>query len=168
MERINIERGGTQLITNLHSYKEQVLSYQIETRYVELKTSYLLIPGNSTENIIRFQVIHSESYQCEIDVAIYKEENNMSLKFNLLNSLVQLTLKKNWLGLKDCNISLIDVLQSITYIHIDRYEDYILYKNVGEEIDISDIRYTSCKKSLFKMILDIQYIINKSFHGLRT
>lgn len=155
------------LFINLHSYREQVLNYQIEARHNELDINYFLFPGNSNDNIIKFDVINNESLKCEIGADIFKRDNSMTLKFHTYNALVNLTMTGIQLGSKHCNVSLTDVNQSITHVHIDGYEDYILYKKVGEDIDVSKIRYTSCKKILFQMILDIQYIINKSFYQFR-
>lgn len=155
------------MIKNLHSYREQVLNYQIEARHNELDTKYFLFPGNSNDHIIKFDVINNESLKCEIGADIFKKDNSMTLKFHTHNALVQLCMPDIPLFSKQCDVSLTDVFHSITHINIDRYDDYILYKNVGEDIKVSGIRHTECKKILFQMILDIQYIINNSFYQFR-
>lgn len=156
------------MFINLHSYREQVLNFQIKARHNELESKCFLVPGdNSIDNIIRFEVIDNESMKCKISTTIFLKNNSMSLKFHTHNALVHLSLSKIPLGFKECAVSLTDVIHSITHIHVDRHDDYILYKNVGEDIDVSNICHTECKKILFQMILDIQYIINKSFYQFR-
>lgn len=156
------------MIINLHSYREQVLSFQTEQRYLELDTSCFLFPGeNNNDNIIKFDVMDNKSLECKISTSIYFKDRSMTLKFHTYNTLVNIRLSNIPIESKQCDVSLKDIIHNITHIHINRYNDYILYKNVGDDSEISEISHTECKKIIFQMILDIQYLINKSFYQFR-